>query len=124
MTTKKSTKKKTTTVKATTTVSVEVDENYFKELCRLQFEENEVLTFLGIDEKQADKFCIMKFGQKFKQAYAKFRYEGIVSLRASQFELAAKSSTMALHLGKKYLDDDEDEKQEDEDELELIKYTW
>src|SRR4029453_1455617 len=47
--------------------------------------------------------CHEVYGATFDEVYARFADAGLVSLRRSQFNLAKKSASMAIFLGKNYL---------------------
>jgi hypothetical protein len=47
--------------------------------------------------------CQEVYGATFDEVYARFADAGLVSLRRAQFNLAKKSASMAIFLGKNYL---------------------
>lgn len=93
-----------------------VDKEYFEMLCMLQYTEEEVLEYVGAKKDAVYLWCRMIYDKNFEEVYQDFKHRGQVQLRARQFELASKSPTMAIHLGKKYLgDEDEDETSQEEE---------
>ena len=57
----------------------------------------------------------------FSECYKKGQQQGKTSLRHSQFQLAKINATMAIFLGKQYLDQSEKTKQEDDSKAQLDK---
>lgn len=83
---------------------IKIDKTAFEKLCSLQCTKEEICGVLGITEKTLDRFCKREYKQSFSQVFKEKRQIGKMSLRRSQFKLAEKNATMAIWLGKQYLD--------------------
>lgn len=87
-----------------------IDKKIFENLCAIQCTEKEICGCFDCCEDTLNSWCKknykdddgnpMTFSDVFKQK----REKGKASLRRSQWKLAEKSATMAIWLGKQYLD--------------------
>lgn len=82
----------------------QIDKNQFEKLCALQCTRDEILSWFGITEKPLLRWCEKTYGTDFKGAFAMFRGRGKIALRRSQWRMAETNPTMAIFLGKQYLD--------------------
>lgn len=82
----------------------EIDQKQFESLCGIQCTREEICSFFGISEKTLDSWCKRTYKKSFSLIFQEKRGVGKVSLRRSQFRLAEKNPTMAIWLGKQYLD--------------------
>lgn len=98
---------------------ISIDKERFESVCTLQFTQEEVVEHLGVTDKEIEEWCDTEYSEPYRIVYARLKYQGQEELRAKQFALASKSPTMAIHLGKKYLNDEEPTDSGDKDE-----YSW
>ena len=80
-----------------------INDDQFKKLCALQCTLKEIAAFFDVSEDTIQRWCKREHGQTFAVLYDKYRQTGFISLRRAQFELAQKSASMAIFLGKQYL---------------------
>ena len=57
-----------------------------------------------VSDKTLDGWCKRTYGEHFSEVFAKKRGKGKISLRRMQWRLAEKNASMAIWLGKQYLD--------------------
>ena len=82
----------------------EIDQRQFESLCALQCTKDEICFFFdNIDEKTLTRWCKDTYGMGFSDIFKVKSANGKISLRRYQFDLAKKSSAMAIFLGKNYL---------------------
>ena len=86
----------------------EIDKTDFESLLAIQCTLDEVTSFFdhklgGCSEDTIERWCRREYGESFADVSKKKRQYGKISLRRMQFELAKKSATMAIFLGKNYL---------------------
>lgn len=93
----------------------EIDKKQFENLCGLQCTLEEICGWFGVTDKTLDSWCKRTYHASFSEVFKQKRGLGKISLRRSQWRLAEKSATMAIWLGKQYLDqtDGESEKSGD-----------
>lgn len=82
----------------------EIDRKQFEMLCALQCTLLEICDALEVTDKTLDRWCKRTYGERFSEVFAKKRGKGKISLRRMQWQLAEKNATMAIWLGKQYLD--------------------
>lgn len=82
----------------------EIDRQTFEELCKIQCTQEEICAVLQVDEKTLQKWCKKTYNLGFSQVFAQKRKDGKTSLRRKQWNLAETNATMAIWLGKQYLD--------------------
>ena len=58
---------------------------------------------LKVSEDTVERWCKRTYGENFAEAYKKHSAGGKISLRRNQFKLAETNATMAIWLGKQYL---------------------
>jgi hypothetical protein len=85
----------------------EIDQKNFENLCGLQCTKEEICAFFDITDKTLDGWCGRTYNKGFSEVFREKRGIGKISLRRSQFELAKKNATMAIWLGKQYLEQKE-----------------
>lgn len=95
----------------------EIDQEQFEELCALQCTEVEICSFFHITDKTLASWCKRTYKKSFSEVFAEKRGAGKISLRRSQFRMAETNPTMAIWLGKQYLD------QKDEKSLAVTRST-
>ena len=82
----------------------EIDQKQFENLCGLQCTRDEICGWFGVTPKTLDGWCKRTYGEHFSEVFAKKRGKGKISLRRMQWRLAEKNASMAIWLGKQYLD--------------------
>lgn len=82
----------------------QIDRVQFEKLCQLQCTREEILDWFGCTEKPLLRWCNETYGTDFKGAFAMFRGRGKIALRRAQWNMAQSNPTMAIFLGKQYLD--------------------
>lgn len=91
----------------------QMDQKQFENLCGLQCTLDEICGFFDVTDKTLDGWCKRTYGASFSEVFRQKRGTGKISLRRAQFQLAKKNASMAIWLGKQYLD------QKDESRLEM-----
>ena len=76
----------------------------FEKLCAMHCTETEICAWFDVTDKTLAAYCKRVYGKGFSEVYAEKRMIGRISLRRAQFQLATKSATMAIFLGKQWLD--------------------
>lgn len=82
----------------------EINKEQFEKLCGLQCTEEEVASFFDCSPDTIERFCKREYKATFAEVFKKKRNIGKISLRRSQWKLAEKYPTMAIFLGKQFLD--------------------
>lgn len=82
----------------------EIDKNNFESLCGLQCTLDEICGFFDVTDKTLNNWCKNTYGQSFSEVFRQKRGAGKISLRRYQFQLAKKNASMAIWLGRQYLD--------------------
>lgn len=80
-----------------------INKTEFEKLCAMQCTEAEICAWLDVTEKTLTRWCRETYDKSFSQIYAEKRGKGKISLRRMQWQLAQKSASMAIFLGKNYL---------------------
>ena len=81
-----------------------IDRQIFENLCKIQCTRLEIQGVFGVAERTLNGWCRRTYkGKTFSDVYEMFKGHGKVSLRRMQWELAKKSSAMAIFLGKNVL---------------------
>lgn len=80
-----------------------INKDQFEAMCKIQCTETEIALIFGVSHDTINRWCHQEYGLDFANTYKKFRSFGNLSLRKSQFELAKRNPTMAIWLGKQYL---------------------
>lgn len=81
-----------------------IDKNEFEKLCSLQCTLTEFCAWFECDDNTLNRWCKETYGATFSEVFREKRGIGKISLRRYQFQLAEKNPTMAIWLGKQYLD--------------------
>nr|DAR93712.1 MAG TPA: putative terminase small subunit [Caudoviricetes sp.] len=80
-----------------------IDREEFEKLCGLQCTQAEICDWFGVSDKPLNAWCRRTYHMSFSEVFRQKRGLGKISLRRAQFQLAEKSATMAIFLGKQYL---------------------
>ena len=81
----------------------EIDQKQVENLCGLQCTLEEICSWFDVTDKTLDSWCKRTYHASFSEVFKKKRGAGKISLRRSQWQLAAKNASMAIWLGKQYL---------------------
>lgn len=81
----------------------EIDRKQFENLCGLQCTKEEICAFFELTDKTLENWCKRTYNKGFSEVFREKRGIGKISLRRAQFELAKKNATMAIWLGKQFL---------------------
>lgn len=81
----------------------EIDQKQFENLCAMQCTEDEICDWFGVSADTINRWSKRTYGASFADVFKQKRGNGRISLRRSQWKLAEKSATMAIWLGKQYL---------------------
>ena len=82
---------------------IQIDKKAFENLCMLQCSLMEIAAWFNCSEDTIERWCKREYNEPFNVVFASKRKAGLISLRRLQFKLAEKSATMAIFLGKQYL---------------------
>jgi AraC-like DNA-binding protein len=81
----------------------EIDRKQFENLCNIQCTLEEIAGWFRCSDSTIKRWCKETYGENFERVYKKYSKDGRISLRRYQFQLAKKSATMAIWLGKQML---------------------
>lgn len=81
----------------------EIDQKNFENLCGLQCTKEEICAFFDVTDKTLESWCKRIYKMGFSDVFSIKRGLGKISLRRTQWQLAAKNPSMAIWLGKQYL---------------------
>lgn len=95
----------------------EINKKEFEKLCALQCTKEEICSFLDVTDKTLERWCKEEYKRGFSEVFAQKREIGKISLRRSQFQLAQKSASMAIFLGKNWLGQKDSIEYEDREAL-------
>ena len=90
-------------VKGDTPAQDRIDKKVFENLCGLQCTQAEICCAFDVDDKTLTSWCKKTYGMAFSEIFKIKRGSGQISLRRTQWNLAKKSASMAIFLGKQYL---------------------
>lgn len=82
----------------------EIKQEEFEELCAIQCTRDEICAVLHISEETLNRWCRKTYGATFASVFEEKRKGGKASLRRKQWLLADNNASMAIFLGKNYLD--------------------
>jgi len=80
-----------------------INQGTFENLCAIQCTKTEIAAVLNVSEDTIEKWCKNTYNKNFAEVFSEKREVGRMSLRRSQWRLAEKNPTMAIWLGKQYL---------------------
>lgn len=95
----------------------EIDKKNFESMCAYQCTQEEICAFLGVTDKTLSAWCKRTYGMSFSEVFRQKREMGKISLRRKQWQLADKSASMAIFLGKNYLGQRDSIEYEDKDAI-------
>ena len=80
-----------------------IDKNQFENLCKMQCTETEIMGWFNVSKDTLIRWCKNEYGVDFATIYAQKKEGGKIALRRYQLQQAEKNPTMAIWLGKQYL---------------------
>lgn len=91
-------------VKGDTPAQNRIDKKVFENLCGLQCSMLEICDAFDVDDKTLTSWCKATYDMPFSEIFKLKRGKGQISLRRMQWKLAEKNASMAIFLGKQYLE--------------------
>jgi hypothetical protein len=82
---------------------IEIDREQFEKLCALQCTLEEIAAWFKCSPDTIENWCKREFKECFSDTYKKYSASGKISLRRYQFKMAEHNCTMAIWLGKQWL---------------------
>ena len=82
---------------------IKIDQKQFENLCKMQCTENEIMAWFDVSKDTLLRWCKDNYGGDFATVYEQKKEGGKIALRRYQLQLAEKNPTMAIWLGKQYL---------------------
>ena len=82
----------------------EIKQKEFENLCGIQCTKLEICAFFDVTDKTLESWCKRTYHAGFSEVFSQKRGMGKISLRRKQWQLAEKSASMAIWLGKQYLE--------------------
>lgn len=82
---------------------IKIDKNQFENLCKMQCTETEIMSWFDVSKDTLIRWCKNEYGTDFATIYAQKKEGGKIALRRYQLQQAEKNPTMAIWLGKQYL---------------------
>ena len=82
---------------------IKIDKDQFEKLCGLQCTETEIIGYFGISKDTLIRWCKETYNMDFANIYEQKKGTGKIALRRFQMQQAEKNPTMAIWLGKQYL---------------------
>lgn len=96
-----------------------IEQRKFEALCGIMCTQEEICDILDVSDKTLNNWCVDTYGVTFSEVYKKKTANGKASLRRTQFQLAEKNPTMAIWLGKQWLNQ-KDSPQSEENTAKVI----
>lgn len=81
----------------------EIKQKEFENLCGIQCTKLEICAFFDVTDKTLESWCKRTYHAGFSEVFSQKRGIGKISLRRKQWQLAEKSASMAIWLGKQFL---------------------
>ena len=88
---------------------IEIDKDQFEKLCGIQCTEEEISGWFKCSVDTLNRWC----KKEYNKVYKKYAADGKTSLRRYQFQLAKTNASMAIWLGKQYLNQREPQEAQD-----------
>lgn len=83
---------------------IKIDKTQFEKLCGLQCTESEIEGYFQVSKDTLIRWCKDTYGVDFATIYEQKKGNGKIALRRYQLQQAERNPTMAIWLGKQYLD--------------------
>lgn len=93
-----------------------IDKVQFEKLCEMQCTELEICAWFRCSDETLNKWCKKTYKKTFQESFAMLRAGGKASLRRKQWNLADTNPSMAIFLGKNYLNQCDDPRKYAKDE--------
>ena len=93
-----------------------IDQEQFENLCKMQCTELEICSWFRCSDETLNTWCKKTYKKTFRETFAVLREGGKISLRRSQWNLAKTNPSMAIFLGKNYLNQCDDPRKYQKDE--------
>ena len=86
-----------------------IDKDQFEKLCSILCNEEEICGFFNVSHDTLNRWCHQEYGEDmtFEEVWKMKSSLGKISLRRTQFEQAKTNPSMAIWLGKQYLNQKE-----------------
>ena len=97
-----------------------IDKDSFEKLCEIQCTESEIASFFGVSDDTIKAWCLNNYQKTFRDVFKEKREVGKISLRRTQFKHAKNNPTMAIWLGKQYLNQQDKIEAVVEDKIQVI----
>ena len=81
----------------------EINQEHFENLCNLQCTLDEIAGFFHCSPDTIERWCKKTYNEGFADTYKKYSQNGKISLRRYQYKLAERNASMAIWLGKQWL---------------------
>ena len=82
---------------------IKIDRKQFEQLCQMQCTETEIMAWFDVSKPTLVSWCKENYGTDFLTIYEQKKQGGRIALRRYQLQQAEKNPTMAIWLGKQYL---------------------
>lgn len=93
-----------------------IDQQQFENLCKMQCTEVEICAWFGCCDETLNTWCKKTYKRTFRECFSIFREGGKISLRRAQWNLAQTNPSMAIFLGKNYLNQSDDPRRYEREE--------
>jgi len=87
--------------------TIEIKQEHFENLCNLQCTLDEIAGFFRCSPDTIENWCKRVYKERFSEVYKKYSQNGKISLRRYQYKLAEHNASMAIWLGKQWLNQTE-----------------
>lgn len=99
---------------------LEIDQKQFEKLCAIMCTEVEIAGFFNVSHDTIARWCKRTYNKTFEEVYKDKSSIGKISLRRMQFKQAESNSSMAIWLGKQYLDQKDQVETVSTDKIEIV----
>lgn len=82
---------------------IDINASTFENLCAIQCTKEEIASFFKCSEDTIERWCKREYKECFAVVFKQKRGLGKVSLRRAQYRMAESNPTMAIWLGKQWL---------------------
>ena len=82
---------------------IKIDKHQFEQLCKMQCTREEITSWFDVSKDTLLRWCKENYGTDFETIYQQKKEGGKIALRRYQLQQAEKNPTMAIWLGKQYL---------------------
>lgn len=89
----------------------EINQKQFESLCAIQCTEEEIAAVLDVSVDTLERWTRRTYKRRFAEVFNEKRAGGKASLRRNQWKLSETNPTMAIWLGKQYLEQTDKQEQ-------------